>query len=513
LASWRRRKWLAIVVFVVPFTAAVTFAAFLPNIYESTASVLVERQQVPEGLVRPTVTGELETRLRTISQETLSRSRLETLINRFGLYPDVRHSAPTEAVIDRMRHDIRLDLRGTDPRGRGSTIAFAITYRGRDPETVAQVTNTLASFYIEQNLQVRERQATGTAQFLRGELEEARKRLDTQERRVSEFKKRYVGELPEQMQANLAAVEQLNAQLRLNSVNRMRLEERRDLIAFQMPDAIVAREGTMGPALAVDPTEARLAQLKQQVDELASRYTERHPTMLARKAEIASLEQRLAERPRVSTEGNATHTPPAAPLTPQAMRAQQALAEVQAELKVLKDEDTRLRKALAVHEHRVVNTPQREQEFLALSREYESTKDLYQSLVKRHDEAQLAESMEQRQKGEQFRVLDPALPSAVPAAPKRHRLVMMALALSLGLAVGSVVVAEQIDSSFHSVAALRRFTTVPVIAAIPLIVTVQDGRRRRRRVRLVAAGTAVALVMVATMAYVLAHGNESFVGW
>ena len=499
---WRRRQWLAVLLFVLPFTAIASVVVFMPNIYQSTATVLVERQQVPEAFVRPTVTSELETRLRTISQETLSRARLETLINRFGLYADLKKAAaPPEAIIERMRSDIRLDLRGPDPRGRGSTIAFALSYRGRDPETVAQVTNALASFYIEENLKARERQATGTSQFLKVQLEDARQRLDEQERRVGGFKKRFVGELPEQMGANLAAVEQLNAQLRLNSLSRLRLEEKRDLLVTQLAD----------PRQESDPI--RLTQLRQQLEELTGRYTDDHPGVVRKKAELAAAEQRLRRieaKVETTPRGAKGDGPPPAAVSQQEAKLKQALAETTTEIKVLKDEDVRLRRALAIHEARVLNTPQREQEFQELSRDYQSTKELYQSLLKRHDEAQLAESMELRQKGEQFRILDPALPSAVPAMPKRPRLIMVALVLSLGLAVGTVVLVEQLNTSFHTIDALRRFTTVPVLVSIPNLLADVDARPRWP-LRLAATGTV--LVLIVGMSYFFAHGREDLVRW
>src|SRR5919201_6829137 len=198
---WGRRKWLAILVFIVPFVIAVSLITFMPSLYRSTATILVDRQQVPESMVRPTVTSALETRLHTISQEILSRSRLEALINRFGLYADLRKRVSQEEVIDRMRKDIRLDLKSVkQDEYRGVTVAFTISYEGRDPETVARVANTLASFYIEENLKVRERQAAGTSEFLKVQLTEVKKRLDQQEATVSEFKKRYIGELPQQLE-------------------------------------------------------------------------------------------------------------------------------------------------------------------------------------------------------------------------------------------------------------------------------------------------------------------------
>ncbi len=524
LTVWGRRKWLAIVVFVVPFAAAMSFIASMPSMYQSTATVLVERQQVPEALVRATVTGELETRLRTISQEILSRSRLEALITRFGLYAEQRKVRPPEAIVDRMRSDIQLDFRGTDPRGRGSTtIAFAISYRGRNPQTVAQVTNTLASFYIEENAKVRERQASGTAKFLEGQLQETRTHLDEQERLVSEFKKHHVGELPQQMPANLATVEQLNAQLRLNSVNRMRLDEKRELLAGQLPEASatgpINSSTAIGPVREQDPEVVRLGQLKQQLDELASRFTEIHPAIIRKKAEIAALEERIARERRMpavkadAKDQKPDPAPPPAGPTPHALRLKQALGEVDAEIKVLKDEDTRLRNALAIYEQRVANIPRREQEFQILSRDYDSTKELYQSLVRRHAEAQLAESMEQRQKGEQFRILDPALASAITAAPKRPRLMLVALVLCLGLAGSVAALAEAYDTSFHTLDTLRAFTKAPVLVSIPRMMIAADARRQQWRFWLATTGTTLAVVLVVGISYFVAHGNEDLVRW
>src|SRR5437879_405146 len=232
LAVCSRRKWLAILACALPMTAGVSFITFLPNSYRSAATVLVDRQQVPEAFVRSTVTSALETRLQTISQEVLSRGRLEALINRFDLYKDLRRDAQLEDVIGRMRNDIKLEIKSAELRGlREATVAFTISYQGTDAALVSLVTNTLASFYIEENLKARERQATGTTEFLKVQLGETKKRLDEQEQRVSAFKRRYLGELPQQMDANLATLERLHAQLRQNSDNQTRATERRQALS------------------------------------------------------------------------------------------------------------------------------------------------------------------------------------------------------------------------------------------------------------------------------------------
>ena len=157
--------------------------------------------------------------------------------------------------------------------------------------------------------------------------------------------------------------------------------------------------------------------------------------------------------------------------------------------------------------------PQREQELRELARDYESTGALYQSLLKRYEEAQLAESLEQRQKGEQFRVLDPAIPDPKPAAPARVKLFIIALVGSLGLAVGAVMLAEHVDTSFHGVDDLRAFSAVPVLVSIPRIVTATDRRRKLWRMRLAAGAAVVGLVVIVGSGYFVAHGNERLVSF
>ncbi|MCI0410107.1 MAG: hypothetical protein L0191_16380 [Acidobacteria bacterium] len=504
-AVWNRRKWLAILLFAAPVSAVVSLVTFLPNIYRSTATVLVERQQVPETFVRATVTSGLETRLHTISQEILSRSRLEGLITRFGLYPDLREQTSPEAVIERMRRDIKLDLKAVAAEGRGgATIAFSLSYLGSDPQTVALVTNTLASFYIEENLKVRERQAAGTAEFLRVQLQEVKQRLDEQERRVSEFKKRYIGELPQQMQANLATLEGLNVQLRLNSDNQIRAMDRREALAKQLAEA-----DSFGSGGGPDATAARIARLSQELTQLRTLFSDKYPDVIRLKAEIAALESQLAEK---KLDGKQEENTPGFPTSPYVLQIKQGRSEVEAEIKGLKREEQRLRDAIATYQRRVEGTPQREQEFQEMSRDYETTTQLYRSLLTRYEEAQIAESMEQRQKGEQFRILDPAIASQQPAAPDRIRLILMGFLLSLGLAAGAVMLAEQLDTSFHTVDDLRTFATVPVLVSIPKIVTGADVSRRRWRFRLAAAVAMLSLGLIIGVSYLVAQGSVPLVG-
>src|SRR2546426_4898996 len=282
LEVWSRRKWLAILVFTGPFAVTVSLAIALPNLYRSTATLLVQRPEVSETFVKSSVTSELETRMQTISQEILSRSRLQDLIIRFDLYPEFRKRVSPEEVVDRMRRDIRMEFKGRDirmeakavePQGeRGATVAFTLSFRSREPETVAKVTNTLASLFVEENVRRRERQASGTAEFLRVQLNQMKRKLDQEERRLGEFKGRHVGELPEQMEANLATLQRLNTEMRLNKENQMRILERleREKLTRQLAEARSSVPDGDGPVPGGDAEAlaARLSRLNQELTEL-----------------------------------------------------------------------------------------------------------------------------------------------------------------------------------------------------------------------------------------------------
>ena len=497
-----RRKWLALVIFLAAFSAVVTTVTFLPEVYESSATVLVERQQIPDELVRSTVTSVLEIRLNTISQEILSRSRLEELIERFGLYEEIRNQQPMEAVLEKMRGDIKLELRGSGQKGRASnasTVAFTISFAGRDPQQVAAVTNTLASLYIEENLKVREQQSIGTSQFLRTQLEQMKESLEAQEQKVSQFKDEYAGQLPHQQDANLSALEQLNTRLRMNADDQIRVSERLAELEDQLAEADGGGEGP-------NATAARIAALRNELRELRKTYSDKYPDVIRVKTEIANLVEELRNSP-----GPELGEDVASGADPQVLKLRAAIGDANVELRSLKAEADTLRGSMGRYQQRVENAPRREQEYQVLMRDYDTSKNLYGSLLERQKEAELAESMEQRQKGEQFRIIEPAFASEQPAAPDRLRLILVGLVLSLGLSGGAVFLAEQLDTSFHTVNSLREKVALPVLISIPRLVTRADKRRERVRFGVATVSVIAGLVLVVGSSYYFAAGNESIV--
>lgn len=502
LGVWQRRRWVGMVMVMVVAAAAATVAAVLPDVYRATATVLVERHNVSETFVRSSVTGELETRLQTISQEILSRARLAELITRLDLYPELRGQAPTEGAIQKMRRDILLELKGVQSTGgRAATVAFNLSYQGRDPETVARVANALAAFYVEENVRLRGEQATGTAAFLRVQVADARKRLDEHEQRVRDFRTRHVGELPQQLPANMATLERLHAQLDLNSANQLRAMDRRAAAAKELD---TAGPGVTAPA---DAAAASLAKAQQELVELRRQYTDKHPDVVRLKAAIAALKHDLAEQG-----DEASASPPPLPTGDARARPVPAVSKADAELAALKAQEQKLLQQIAAYQRRVENAPEREQELQQRSADFERARELYSSLLKRYEDAQLAESMEQSSRGERFRVLDQAIPPRQPAAPARAQLLVLGLLLACGMGVAAMVIAEQLDGSVHKVADLRALTAAPVVVSIPRITTVADRRRARWRFCLTAVSVAVMLLLVVKTSHYIADGNEQLLG-
>jgi succinoglycan biosynthesis transport protein ExoP len=492
-----RQKWLALVVFCAAFCVVTSVVLSLPDLYRATATVLVERQQVSELFVRPSVTSELETRIQTIQQRVMSRSQLSELIARFDLYSELRAHAPLDAVVARLRRDIHLDLKGVEQpsSGRSATIAFAISYGGREPQTVASVANQLAGLYIDENTRIREGQAVQTAEFLKEQLADVKRQLDDQELRASEFKLSHIGELPQQVDVNLASLERLNTQLRLNGENQIRATDRRERLDKQLADS---QPPPVSGGNAATPRVAALSRLRQQLADLRSRFTDTYPEVIRVQRDIAALEQ-AGDEP--STSALADPTP----------RLEQAIAESATELKALKNEELALRRAITGYEQRVENVPKRQEEFQTLSRDYNATKERYDTLLKRYEEAQLAESLEQGRKLEQFRMLDPAVVPREPAAPNRSRLLTLGFALAVGLAVAVALLVEKLNTGFHTIDDLRAFVSVSPVVRVPLILTEADTRRHRRRLTLTAAAVILGLALLIASSHYFAAGNEQVV--
>ena len=523
-----RRKTIVILVFAAVVASVASFTRYLPDLYRANATVLVERS-VPETYVRSAVGGELETRLHVIKQEVMSRARLSELIDRFQLYPDLRAREPLDTVLDQMRHDIDIEPNGPEQlSGRRTTVSFKISYTGAHDNTVADVANALAAFYMTRNEGIRSQEASRLTEFLKAQLDAAKKTMERDEVSIRAYTGQHPGELPSQVDLNLHSLDRLNTQLRLNGERQLKLLEDREKIAEGQLTKTDPQTGETVAATGADLITDRIEGLKKDLELLEGRgFTSRHPDVVRLKTEITTLERdrqdTLVRRresgdspapaavPAGTSGGGPSASAPAAPaITAAELPARRrVMAAMDAEMAKLKGDEAGLREQISNIEKRLASAPEREQEYQRIVRDYSAAKDLYDSLLKRYDDAQLGQNMETDKEGERFRLLETALPPSGPIAPNRMRLMIMGILFAFAMAGVAALLAEQFDSTFHSVADIRDFTTVPVLATIPNIAP--GNVKRVFRFALATVSIVAVILIVVTLSAHVARGNEQIV--
>jgi len=514
-------------VFLAVSATTIIVVRRLPDIYTSETVILVDAQKVPEAYVKSTVTGDVRNRLGTLSQQILSATRLQRIIDSLNLYPDDRRKLAREDLINRMRADISVSV-VSDFGGSQDLQAFRINYSGQNSRLVAQVTNELASLFIEENLKAREQQATGTTEFLQNQLQETRQILEAQEAKLKDFKLKHIGEMPEQQAANLQILGQLQSQLQLEGEGLSRAEQQKTYIQSMMTQAAPVvdlddgeRNGLQAapvaqgaPTKGPDPSKSTINSDKARLAALLSRYTDDHPDVRKLKKQIEVEEAKaasasLAVEPAPASVAVAV-SGPLPKRAPQPINyfnpvLQSQLSTVDAEIAKRKEEVQRLSKSISAYQAKLEAIPVREQQVTELVRDYEISKGYYGQLLEKQLSAETATQLEIRQKGEKFVILDPGQVAERPARPNRVLIdsagAVGGLILGLLLAIGTEFLGMSITSPQDITAA----SGLPVLEVIPVIQTRTDRRLQKRRILFAAAS---AMTMALAVGAVLFFRNQ-----
>jgi len=488
-----RRKWLIIFPTLISLAVALYIAIVTPPVYQSETTILVEPQQIPENYVESTVTGSVQDRLSTISQQILSRTRLESVIQQFNLYPEKRKEQPMEAVIGTMRKNILVDViegAGSRRSREGAAAAFKLAFSHGDPEVAQQVTMKLASMYIVENLKIRENLARETRSFLDKQLLDMESQLKTVEESIRVFKQTYMGELPEQLEVNLRTMEQL--QIQRTSIQESIRDAEAQQISLEQQLADTQRY-LLGEETNRDALVQQIELKKQELTSLMTRYTDQYPDVMRTKREIHELEARLMAGDREPEDPEKEN---ASPMNPLYLRIRNQMNENLSEIQGLRSSLAKINWKMKKLEDRVENVPKREQELMSLTRDYETIKQSYDSLMERKISASIAESLESRQKSEQFRILDPANYPQRPVKPDRRRILVFGLLAGLGIGGGLSFLLEYMDRSYRRVEDIKNTLDLPVLGVIPALTTDREmARRKRWRWGLACAGVALFLVL------------------
>jgi len=463
LNSLYRRKSLIVSVFLVVSALAIYLTTVLSEVYQSTTLISIKPQRIPGSYVSSGMTMSLGERMQAISQEILSRTRLEKIIQEFDLYPGM---TIMEDRVERLRRMIKLEFRQAN--------LFALSFESENPQKAKDLATRLASVFIEQNLQFREQQTMGTKSFINAEAERLRNELEEQETVVSQYRIAHRYELPDQVDVNLRTLDQLRGELQGGNSRLSALQERRGMLQKQIVESdILSGTDLLGipDASQATPTSAQLELRKRELESLLTRYSNKHPDVARLNKEIEAIELKASKK-------SAGPVVPAANPLKQVLQSQ--LTDLDNEIRALRAQMESIRGQVPIYQARLDNTPVRGIELSKISRTYDITLRKYQDLLAKGLESQLSENLEKKQKGEQFEILDPANFPIKPLRPNRPKIILFGLIGGLVGAIALAFVWDNLDTSFKRGDEISTYVNVPLLATLPAMITRSSVLEQRR---------------------------------
>ncbi len=530
----KRRKKLLILSFIIIFPVAIAIAVALPPIYKAETTILRESQQVSEDYLRMD-TGYAEERLDAATQQVMSRSNLVNIINLYNLYPEMRAKKTMGELVSEMREAINLvTLYATvanERTGRTSAIntAFKLSYENRNPLKAQKVTNTLASLYIELEMQSRGKRVLATTTFFEDELENLKKQIRVYEEKIRRFKEAHVGELPANYDYNVRTVDRLERELD-NIERRIRtLEERRMFLEGQITtvDPLLPIKTEQGNVV-INPGE-RLKRLYLELMTKQTMLSEKHPDIKRLNNEIRELEEQVgrsdeavakikrlkdleeeyaiqkgnlgekhpdlirlnkeietlsAEVDQMLTERIKGEVSEEKPDNPTYINLKTQIFVAEAEIRNLSEDREKIEPAIEEYRRRIEKTPLVEKEYIELTRDYSGAKRKYDDISGKLMAARVEKGMTESQFSERFVIVDPAALPEKAYKPNRIAIIFLGFIFAVGAGIGLAVIQESMDHGIKTIEELNSITDNKVLSFISMIETDEE-RRRRRTKRLV----------------------------
>jgi len=477
----RRRVWYVLVPFSVIAAGTAVVVRKLPDRYTSKAVVLVVPQQVPADYVKPTTATRLDEQLQTISQQILSRTRLEQIIDELNLYPDERRTGIMQDVVEEMTRDVGIDITRGD--------AFSVSFTSGNARTAQKVAERLTSAFIDESTKDQQNLTEGTSQFLESSTEEMRQRLEETEKKLQDYRQRHAGELPTQLEGNLTALQNTHQQMQIVIEAENRDHDRHIFIERQIADLQAPPAPQSAPPLPPPtdgPPKGTTAQMlafyeAQLQSEQAAGWEDERPEVRTTRRMIDDLHKKMDQEALaqpLSSEAGAS----AAEVDRERKLAdyRSQLAQLDKQIAYEQSEQKRLQTVAAGLQQRVDDVPARESELLDLNRDYTTLSSLYNNRLAKKEEADLATNLQRRQIGETFKLLDAARVPEKPASPNRPLLNVAGLAGGLAIGVLLVGLLEYRDKTFKSDDEIVNLLSVRVLAVVPFMESAADHKRAVR---------------------------------
>ena len=522
----RHRGWIAGPAFA-GLVIAVVVAFLWPDTYVSMAVIRVVPPQVPEKYVASNVNIEMAQRFSAMAQSITSRARLTDMVNAHGLYPGLRSRVPMEDVLERMSKDVKINpvfsLRDEGMQGRPASSAYRIEFAYENRYLAQKVVQELVSRFIDESITTRASQSVMTTDFLNDKLAEAKRQLDQIENRLTEFKMRNMGRLPEQRDSNLQQLRTLETQLSAmsSSINRatqekLLLESQLRTLRDQQQRAPTTAGNTAETAAKSErlmQTEKQILDLETMLSGLRQQYRDTHPDVRRVQAQLAVLKKNRdallddeAKREAVvpkKKDAAPVRTREGAELEATIQRQQSFIRAKDMEIEQYVKDQARLDKAIRSFQERVEAIPMGEREYAELTRDYALARNRYEELSQKRANSEIATDLESRKQGETLELLDPATLPQTPTEPKRW--LIIAIGTWLGVVAGLFLAGmrEIRDTSLKNLKDVRAYTGLTVLGSVPLLENDLVVRRKRRLTWLAWSSACIVgfLVMITSVYY------------
>ena len=482
----KRRGWIiAIPTLILPiFAVGITF--FLTPKYVSQTLVLVEPQTVPDNYVKPVVSEDLTGRLASMQEQILSRSRLEPIIERFNLYGSSKMAMDDRIAL--ARKNIALKPIHSDIERTGGLPGFFISFEASDARTAQLVCGEIESLFVSQNLHSREQAAQDTTDFLKEQLDSAKRSLDDQDAKLAVFQRKYFGSLPGEEQSNMNVLQSLNVQLDATTQALARMEQEKsygEVILSQQQRDIQATS-QLQPKASPQTQQSELQRLQALEADLKTRYTDDYPDVVAVQHKIEALRRQMAEAPPPAPVASTSVTGSPAPMANEPLALQQLRAQLHAQDQAIaqkKQAEGQIQAQIRMYQGRIQSSPDVQEQFKALTRDYQTAQRFYDELLTKMNQSKMATDLERRQQGEQFRVMDPPNLPEAPTFPKRGAFLAMGIAAGFGLGLLIAALLEYRDTSLRSERDIWAFTKLPTLAVIGLVTGEEHHHSPRKKPR------------------------------
>jgi polysaccharide chain length determinant protein (PEP-CTERM system associated) len=459
--------WILPITIICGLTLALGAALFLPKKFTSQTLVLVDQQTMSADLVKPVITEATSQRLASMQAQILSSSKLQQLIEKFGLYASDRDSVHMEDLVLRLRAAIEVTPLEAMMQGTGNRQlpGFHINVTMDNPQVAQRICSELTTMFLEQSSKEAGTSSVEATKFLAEHVDDAKRNLDEQDAKLADFKKKYMGSLPDDEQRNLGLLAGMNAQLDAITQNVSRAQQDRVMNESLLNAQLASWKAVKGGDTPSETLDQQLATLQDQLSSLQSRYTADHPDVIKTKHQIEQLKKRIADGPKGESAASSTQANMVEPVSIQQLRAKMRQDDLNIADLVKRQGQTQGQ--IGALQGRLQSSPAVEQQYKELTRNYQTALDGYNDLLKKHDASAIAGDLIREQQGEQLRVLDAASLPLTPSFPKKPVFAGAGAGggLALGLAILYLIAA--LDVSMHTERDVEACMQLPVLASLP----------------------------------------------